>query len=239
MQRMAATMAKSGLFGIKDADQALSLMLIAVAEGHSPALVARDFHIIQGRPSKKADAMLRDFQAAGGKVIWHKLDDTIADATFSHPQGGEIRLSWDMARADRAGLTGKDGSMYKKYARAMFRSRVVSEGCRTIWPSSTSGMYTPEEGRDIPEDTGVTTIDRTDAAIEQTARDVSTALTAEEIEQHVDTMNNAATVQELQDAYMAAHEHAKQARDTAAKKRFQAVYDLRSADLKKPAGEVI
>lgn len=147
MNLMAAAVARSGLFGLKTADQALAMMLIAQAEGRHPAEAARDYDIIQGRPAKKAEAMLRDFLSSGGKVEWHALDDTIADATFSHPQGGAVRISWDMARAKKAGLGTKD--MWAKYPRQMLRSRTVSEGVRTVWPMATSGMYVPEEVRDF------------------------------------------------------------------------------------------
>jgi len=147
IERMAAAVAKSGLFGMKSTDQALALMLISQAEGRHPALAARDYDIIQGRPSKKTEAMLRDFLAAGGKVEWHVLDDAQADATFSHSAGGSVRIAWNMARAAQAGLGGKD--MWKKYPRQMLRSRCVSEGIRTVYPAATSGMYVPEEAADI------------------------------------------------------------------------------------------
>lgn len=147
MERLAESIAKSGLFGMKTKDQALALMAISQAEGRHPALAARDYDIIQGRSAKKAEAMLRDFLEAGGKVEWHKLDDTIADATFSHPAGGSVRITWDTKRAQMAGLHGKD--MYKKYPRQMLRSRVVSEGVRTVYPAATSGMYVPEEVADF------------------------------------------------------------------------------------------
>jgi len=143
MQAMAAAFAKSGMFGAKTPEQAMALLLLAQGEGLHPAIAMRDFDIIQGRPAKKAEAMLRSFIAAGGSVEWHKLDDTCADATFSHPQGGTARISWDLARAKRAGISNKDN--YNKYPRQMLRSRVVSEGCRTIYPASTSGLYVPEE----------------------------------------------------------------------------------------------
>lgn len=240
LQRMATTMAKSKLFGISDPDQALSLMLVAVAEGRSPALVARDYHVIQNRPAKKAEAMLRDFQAAGGKVQWHKLDDTIADATFSHPQGGEIRITWDIPRAERAGLTQKDGSMYKKYARPMLRSRCVTEGIRTIWPGATSGMYSPEEIRDIQIDV---TPPKSEADLErittEVAQSIATALSLDEVEGHVDAMGDALTIETLQAAYMAAHQHAKAANDNQAVARFKAVYALRSADIQQTLGALI
>lgn len=146
LERMAKSIASSKLFGIATPDQALALMLLAQAEGMHPATAARDYHLIQGRPAKKADAMLRDFLSAGGKVEWHKLDDTQADATFSHPSGGSARIDWTFKRATTAGIS---NPMWKKYPRQMLRSRVVSEGVRTVCPGATSGMYVPEEVQDI------------------------------------------------------------------------------------------
>jgi len=143
LEVMAAAFAKSKLFGAKTPEEALSLMLVAQAEGMHPAAAARDYHIIQGKASKKAEAMLRDFLQAGGKVEWHKLDDTVADATFSHPQGGTVRIVWDMERVAKAKISNKE--MYDKYRRQMLRSRTVSEGVRTVCPMATSGMYAPEE----------------------------------------------------------------------------------------------
>ena len=68
MERMASAVAKSGLFGVKTADQALALMLVAQAEGRSPAVAAQEYHIIQGRPALKADTLLARYQQAGGTV---------------------------------------------------------------------------------------------------------------------------------------------------------------------------
>lgn len=147
IERMADAVAKSGLFGLKTKDQAMALMLVAESEGRHPASAAKDYHIINNNPSKKAEAMLRDFLLAGGSIKWHALSDTIADATFSHPQGGEARIDWNIDRAHQAGLTAN--SNWKKYPRAMLRSRVVSEGVRTIYPAATSGMYVPEEVQDF------------------------------------------------------------------------------------------
>lgn len=149
IERMAHAIVKSNLFGVKNADQAIALMLVAQAEGMHPAIVARDYDIVNGRPAKKSEAMLRSFIESGGKVQWHALDDTQADATFSHPAGGSVRIIWDMKRAAAAGLGGKD--MWKKYPRQMLRSRTVSEGVRTVCPMATSGMYVPEEVRDFDD----------------------------------------------------------------------------------------
>jgi hypothetical protein len=143
MERLAIAIAKSRLFGIQTPEQAIVLMQIAQAEGRHPALAARDYDIIQGRPAKKAEAMHRDFLAGGGKVEWTTLTDDTADATFSHPQGGTARIIWDTDRATLAGLEKKEN--WKKYPRQMLRNRVVSEGVRTVWPMATSGFHLPEE----------------------------------------------------------------------------------------------
>ena len=147
IERMARAFSASKLFGVKTPEEALALCLIAQSENRHPASAAQDYHIINGRPAKKAESMLRDFIASGGSVEWHGLDDTKADATFSHPSGGTVRISWDMARASKAGI---NNPMWKKYPRQMLRSRVVSEGVRTVCPGATSGMLVVEEAQDLP-----------------------------------------------------------------------------------------
>jgi hypothetical protein len=148
MERLADYIAKSRLFGLATRDQAMVMMCIAQAEGRSPALAARDYNIIQGKPAKTAEAMQRDFMSAGGRIEWHDLSDDMASATFSHPQGGTVRILWDTARAAKAGLASKE--MWKKFPRQMMRSRCVSEGVRTVYPMATSGFYIPEEAADMP-----------------------------------------------------------------------------------------
>ena len=147
MQTMAVAVAKSNLFGMKTPDQALALMLIAQAEGMHPAIAARDFHIIQGHPALKSDAMLARFQMAGGKVEWTCYTDSKVEGKFSHPAGGTVTIDWTMERAKAAGLGGKDN--WKNYPRQMLRARVISEGIRTVFPGRVTGFYCPEEVQDF------------------------------------------------------------------------------------------
>lgn len=148
VERMAEEMAAAKLFGQQTKQQILSLMLIAQANGQHPAAAARDYDVIKGRPSKKAEAMLRDFLLAGGSVEWHSYTDTKCEATFSHPQGGSVRVDWDKPRMQKAKISNDD--MYSKYPRNMFRARCISEGVRTVYPVATGGMFTPEESRMMP-----------------------------------------------------------------------------------------
>lgn len=149
MFKMAQAIAAGKLFGSTDPNAVFTLMLLAQAEGKHPGLVMRDYHVISGKPAKKADAMLVDFLASGGKVEWHSLTDELADATFTHPAGGSVRISWDDKRVQAAGIG--SNPMHKKYPRQMKRARVISEGVRTVYPGATGGLYVPEEVQDFDE----------------------------------------------------------------------------------------
>jgi hypothetical protein len=148
IQTMANAVVKSQLFGMKTVEQATALMLIAQAEGYHPALAARDYHIIQGRPTLKAETMMARFQQQGGRVEWNVLTNEEVTATFSHPSGGSAKITWTIEMARSAKLADKDN--WKAYPRAMMRARVVSEGIRTVFPGVVLGVYTPEEVQDIP-----------------------------------------------------------------------------------------
>jgi hypothetical protein len=149
MERMAATIAKSKLFGAKTPDEALAIMLLAQAEGMHPAAAARDYHIIQGRPAMKADAMMARYIASGGRVEWHDYTDAKVSATFSHPAGGTVKIEWSIDMARKIGLAAKDN--WKNYPRQMLRARVISEGVRTTNPAVAVGIYTPEEVQDFDQ----------------------------------------------------------------------------------------
>jgi hypothetical protein len=148
MDQMAGAIAASGLFGMKDKNSVLALMAVAQAEGLHPATAARDFHIIQGRPALKADAMLARFQNAGGKVDWEVYTDEKVTGVFSHPNGGSLAVTWTIEQATKIGLV-KPGSGWQKFPRAMLRSRCISEGIRSVFPGSVTGFYSPEEVADF------------------------------------------------------------------------------------------
>jgi len=149
IERMAAAMVQSNLFGFKTLEQAISLMLIAQAEGLHPASAARDYDIIQGRPALKTQVMMARFQKSGGKVQWVQRDDACVRGVFSHPNGGEVEVEWDMNRAKVAGILGRDN--WRKYPRQMLTARVISEGVRACYPAACNGLYVPEEVADFDD----------------------------------------------------------------------------------------
>jgi hypothetical protein len=144
---MAQAAVKSGLFGVKNQDQAVALMLLAQSENAHPFSVCTQFDIIQGRPALKSSAALARFQAAGGKIQWIERTDTKASAKFNHPSGGDLVVTWTIEQAKAAGLTGKQ--TWVQYARAMLSARVLAEGVRAILPGCLNGIYLAEEVQDF------------------------------------------------------------------------------------------
>lgn len=147
MESMSSYIVRSKLFGAKDESQAMSLMLLAQAEGLHPMTAIQDFDIVQGRPARKTHSILARFQAAGGKVAWDEITPTRACGVFSHPQGGSLKVEWTFEDAKKAGLTGKDN--WKNYPKAMLRARCIAEGVRAVFPGAIGGMMTVEEAQDM------------------------------------------------------------------------------------------
>lgn len=224
LERMATSVANSKLFGVKTKDEALAIMLLSQAEGVHPMVAVQTYHIISGRPSMKADTMLARFQQQGGKVEWHTLSDTKAEASFSHPSGGTVRIDWTIERAQKAGLAKKD--VWIGYARAMLRSRVISEGIRTVLPGVIQGIYSPEELQSLdPDGTAPITVEAAVETFEKPgmpAADVDTAMAA---------ISGAVDMQTLKHVYQDAYRAAKAAGDEARMNSFKIAYDARKGEM--------
>ena len=140
---MADSATKSGMFPVKSKEQAFTLMLIAQAENIHPMSAFMKYDIINGKPALKSTEVLSRFQHSGGKVQWIETNDEKAIGKFSHPNGGEITLEWNMQRATKAGYANKDN--WKKHPAQMLRARCVTEAVRAIYPSCLNNMYSAEE----------------------------------------------------------------------------------------------
>ena len=147
LKQMATYVCKGNLFGMPSPEATLSLMLLSQADGIHPMTAMRKYHIIKGRPSMRAEAMLADFQSNGGKIQWLKRCDTECSAKFSHPSGGELEVCWTIERAKKAGLTGNP--TWSKFPTQMLSARCISEGVRAVFPAVVCGVYTPEEIQDF------------------------------------------------------------------------------------------
>jgi hypothetical protein len=148
IQQMAGAVVASQLFGgIKTKEQAFTLMLLCQAKGLHPIEAMERYHLIQGRPALKAETIIAEFQKAGGVVNWDEYSDERVTGTFSHPAGGSLTNTWDIARAQKAGLAGKDN--WKNYSAAMLASRCATEAIRRVYPGCLQGMHSVEEVQEI------------------------------------------------------------------------------------------
>jgi len=134
------------LFQLKNQGEVLTLMLLGQADGIHPITALRRYHIIEGKPSMKADAMLGCYKEQGGKVRWLKRTDDEVSAEFSH-NGESVTITWNTERAQKAGLLGKKN--WQSYKCQMLTARVISEGVRLVMPQIVAGIYTPEEVLDF------------------------------------------------------------------------------------------
>jgi hypothetical protein len=219
MESMASYIVRSRLFGAKDESQAMSLMLLAQAEGLHPMTAIQDFDIVQGRPARKTHSILARFQAAGGAVAWEEITPLRACGTFSHKQGGSLKVEWTFEQAKKAGLTGKDN--WKNYPQAMLRARCIAEGVRAVFPGAIGGMLTVEEAQDA-------------APIHQPAKDMGTA----EVVLSQDWMaavTACATTEEVTAVWQAGVADIQKAGDKALYDRFKAAVAQRGAELKAAA----
>lgn len=160
----AKNVAASRLYpGIQNEQAAFTLMALCLAEGLHPIKALQRYHIIEGRPSMRADAMQAEFQRLGGVVRWIKSTDEECSASFLHPihapdPGFAIHVT--LAALIESGVAkgyNKDKGgwevkkVYRQHPAAMLRARVISQGVRAVLPGVVAGIYTPEEVEDFDD----------------------------------------------------------------------------------------
>lgn len=160
LEKMATQVVRSRMFpGITTPEAAMTLFLLCQSEGLHPMQATMRYHVIQGRPAMKADAMLAEFMRRGGTVKWKEWTNEACEAEFKSqgcPEGVTVR--WTMEDAKRAGVTGNP--TWTKYPRQMLKARVASDGVRMADPAVNQGRYTPEETQDFePEKPSVVQAD--------------------------------------------------------------------------------
>lgn len=151
LQTMAAAVTKSGMFGLKNENQALTLMLISEAEGIAPIQAVQMYSVINGVPSLKSTEVQARFQRSGGKVQWIETTDKKAVAKMTHETAGEYTSEFTIEQAIKMGLANKDN--WVKMPKQMLMARCITSGVRALYPACLNNMYSVEEMMDnvLPE----------------------------------------------------------------------------------------
>ena len=144
-----ALLAQSGMFGINNAAAGFVVAATCHQQGISLMEFHRTYHIVEGRPSLRADAMLAEFRKRGGEYEITENSITRAAAHFSF-EGNERDFEFTMDDARRTGDCFKaDGKTLKhnwaKRADDMLWARMVSRAVRRLCPEINAGLYSPEE----------------------------------------------------------------------------------------------
>lgn len=82
MEKAAKWAAQSKLFGNITESQAMCLFLLCQAEGVNYIEAIRRYHVIENKPSMRANYMLAKFHANNHAVMWHIRTDQVCAATF-------------------------------------------------------------------------------------------------------------------------------------------------------------
>ena len=142
----------SGMFGCNRPQQEKILALQYLTSGLTPFEVTQTYHLLDGRLSMKADAMLGRFVAAGGKVKWLERNTTRVRARWTYREN-DLEMEVTLDELVGSGVaTGKGGELkenYKRHPRQMLTARLISEAVRLLAPDVVSGVYTPEEVADF------------------------------------------------------------------------------------------
>ena len=150
LQVMAKAVTESGLFGLKNQNQAFTLMLIAEAENIPAIKAVQIYSIINGMPTLKSTEVQSRFQKSGGKLQWIETTEKKAVCKMSHPDGGEYTSEFSIEMAKQMGLSEKDN--WKKMPKQMLMARAITAGVRALYPACLNNMYSDMEAIDMPKE---------------------------------------------------------------------------------------
>lgn len=175
LQQIGELLRQTQLFGAQSAAEGFVIAAMCQQDGISYSEWMATNHMIHGRISKRADAILRDFNAYGGKhKVLERSPNRVAIELIYNDTTTDFELTWadclkepfiyegresDVAAALCQVAAGHDEYRAKlfmkpKYATPRSRTqmmwaRLVSDSIRAVCPKAVSGYYTPEETEDF------------------------------------------------------------------------------------------
>lgn len=133
-------------------------VLVAIETGTAlgipPTQALQSLISIKGRVTMSADLMAAVVRRAGHRLRVLEHDGKVtAEIVRADDPDFTYRVTWDRAKAERAGLWGQRGP-WSQYPGQMLRSRAVTEVCRQAASDALMGVtYAPEElGAEVDED---------------------------------------------------------------------------------------
>lgn len=150
VQSMATVLATSELLPLalrkKPADVAMTIMT-GQELGLSPMASIRMIHIIEGKPSLSADAMVAIVLASGKAEFFrpsHSDEKSCTYETVRKGEGALQKVTWTLENAKAAGLyPAKDN--WRLHTRQMLAARAKAELARAVYPDVMAGVFASDE----------------------------------------------------------------------------------------------
>jgi len=171
LEKLGTYIFQSGMFGVRNPAEGFILAVTCQQERMSFMQVNEKFHIMMGKITIKAEAMLANLQELGGEhEIIEKSPNRVAIKLTYKKASYLSEVLWEDIKNESYTRANKDanGRNYadsvpieqrqfkENYATPrrrmqMMWARAVSDGVRTVCPLATRGHYTPEEAVDFDE----------------------------------------------------------------------------------------
>lgn len=158
VREMGKDIAHSQMFGCSNEEQGRVLAMTCFAKRMDPLALAERYHLIKGKLSMRADAMLAGLHERGGS---HRIIRRTADAAeIEIAINGDTQrfaFTWEEAKQEpfvygkeeKGKRPLKDNWATPRSRMQMLWARVVSDGVRAMCPEVVCGKYAPEEIGDV------------------------------------------------------------------------------------------
>jgi len=155
---MGELLAASGMFSEITSQQGFVIALHLYQNSMSPIEFVEKYHIVYGRVTMRADAMLAGLIECGGSYDIVKRDEEIASIKIKIAGKKTLllfELKWQDAEKEKF-TKKKDGTIKENWSTPRMRmqmlwARVVSDAVRATFPQVCAGSYTPEEVEDFDD----------------------------------------------------------------------------------------
>lgn len=200
-RQLGAAICESKVFGCSNAGQGEVLAWECLVLRIPPLRLAQTYHLIMGKLTMRADAMLAGLVERGGVYLVKSRTPEAAAIEIDYRGEKQLfSLTWEEAKKEPFAYNELDSDVVKMWAAGdpkkqptlktkystprarmqMLWARVVSDGVRTMAPEVNSGRYTPEEfdGGDVIEGVATPTVEVQTITPEQAIQQAEAAYAA-------------------------------------------------------------
>lgn len=135
---------------VRDGAQFAAIVMTGRELGMAPMRAIRSLQMVKGKVIEDAASQLSRFKQDGGRAVFRRLDEEGAVLWLRHPNGDEHEETFTLDDAREAGLLAN--GTWKKFPRAMLRSRAITAGLKSIGWEGAIGAYDPDEARHFSDD---------------------------------------------------------------------------------------